>query len=108
MKINCIVCGKEIRMDNVPNTYLDSTQGVQLEKLMYESGIERIFYRCPWCGMEYTVMLTDEEIRALMKKRDKLKGYEKIKNQGIREQKKKEFETLDQEIKEKLEILNKK
>lgn len=88
MKINCIVCGKEIRMDNVPNTCLDSAPGVQLEKLMYESGIERTFYRCPWCGMEYTVMLTDEEIRALMKKRDKLKGYEKIKNQGIREQKK--------------------
>lgn len=95
-------------MDNVPNTCLDSTPGTQLEKQMYASGIERTFYRCPWCGMEYTVMLTDEEIRELMKKRDALKGYEKIINQGVREQKKEEFEALDKEIKQKLDVLNSK
>lgn len=58
------------------------------------------------CGMEYTIMLTDEEIRDLMAQREKFRGYGKIKNQGLREQKRREYLDLDKKIKEKLDLLN--
>ena len=51
-------------------------------------------------------MLTDEEIRDLMVQREKLRGYGKIKNQGLREQKRREYLDLDKKIKEKLDLLN--
>lgn len=73
---------------------------------MLASGIERTYYLCPHCGFKYTVMLTDYRIRELMQKRDKLRGYAKYKNNGVRDGKKKEYELLDMKVKEELNILN--
>lgn len=102
----CAMCGKQIRMTKLPGTVLDRVPTVELNTEMLSSGIERTYYLCPHCKFKYTVMLTDEEIRELMKRRDKLKGYAGIKNKGVREQRKEEYEALDKEIKEKLNMLN--
>lgn len=106
MYSECLECGGKFRVGGLPATSVDKIPGIELEKESLTCGIERHFYRCPHCGFEYTVMLTDEEIRALMEKREKLRGFEKIKNQGVRQQKIQEFETLDREIKKKLNKLN--
>lgn len=46
--------------------------GIEVQKEIYPSGIERTFWTCPRCGQEYTVMLTDEKIRDEFKRRDVL------------------------------------
>ena len=102
----CIECGKEICLGQKPNTCLDMVPGVELKKQSLACGLERTYYACPHCGMEYTIMLTDEEIRDLMAQREKFRGYGKIKNQGLREQKRREYLNLDKKIKEKLDLLN--
>lgn len=101
----CAMCDKPMRVGWQLPTALDRIPGVELQKEMMASGLERTYYYCPHCGHKYTVMLTDEEIRELMGERDKLKGFAGIKNKRIREQKQMEFEKLDKEIKEKLNRL---
>lgn len=43
------------------------------------TGLERIYYLCPHCGFEYTIALTDQKIRDLMAKRERLKALYKQK-----------------------------
>lgn len=102
----CAMCNHKIKMGHNPPTVLDNIPGVRLEKEMMACGIERTFYICPHCGYKYTVMLTDEKIRMLIQKRDRLKGFANISNAKARQCKQKEYEKLDPQIKEKLNKLN--
>lgn len=108
MITTCVECRKEIRLGQTPNTCLDMIPGIEMKKQVLACGLERTYYSCPHCGMEYTIMLTDEEIRDLMAQRENLRGHSKIKNQGLREQKRREYLALDKKIKEKLDLLNQK
>lgn len=59
MKIKCDICGKEF-----------DTADVTLQRETNPAtGIERIFYKAPCCGFEYSIALTNPRIRALMAKR---------------------------------------
>ena len=102
----CIMCNKQIKMSGEVTTVLDAVPGAEIKTEMLSCGFERTYYLCPHCGYKYTVMLTDEDISNLMGRREKLKGYAGIKNNGVREKKKNEYEALDNEIKEKLNKLN--
>ena len=67
--VKCVMCGE---------SYL--LEGIDLMSERNEvTGLERIYYMCPHCGFEYTVALTDEKIRSLMAKRERLKGLYKQK-----------------------------
>lgn len=106
MQSVCVMCNKPIRFGGEKVCVLENIPVVELRKEMLESGIERTFYICPHCDFKYTVMLTDEETRELMKTRNKIKGYAKYKNAGVRLRKQEEYEKIDKEIKEKLNKLN--
>ena len=93
--ITCAICGGKFL-----------TIGIELKKEELSCGIEKTYYECPHCGFKYTVIITDQEIRELIKKRNLIKGYASIKNPELREQKRKAFERIDKQIKEKLNKLN--
>ena len=58
MKIKCDICGQEF-----------DTASIKLQQETDAAGIERIYYKAPCCGFEYSVALTDPHIRGLMEKR---------------------------------------
>ena len=96
-EINCIMCNKKI-----------DTSSIELKTRRFVSGLEKTYYSCPHCNFEYTIMITDQEIRQLMDKREGLKGYASIRCGEERRLREKEFHNLDAEIKKKLNKLNNK
>lgn len=88
----CTICGGKVLIE-----------GVELKKEMSTCGIERTYWICPHCGFSYTVLLTDEEIRGLMLKRDALKPYFSD-PRNTREIKK--YMRLSRKIKNKINQLN--
>ena len=67
--VKCVMCSKQYIIE-----------GIELMSEINEvTGLERIYYMCPHCGFEYTVALTDEKIRNLMAKRERLRALYKQK-----------------------------
>lgn len=72
------VTGHIIVCDECQGEYTHDNIHIITEKCE-DKDVERQHYLCPHCGHDYTIIITNPEIRALISKRNKSKSsYEKI------------------------------
>lgn len=57
-KIKCNVCGVLFRADKIR---------IQKRTVDEDRGLDQSYFKCPECGEEYTILLTDPETRELIK-----------------------------------------
>ena len=95
MNIKCDMCGKEFDTANV--TLRRATNPA--------TGIERISYKAPCCGFEYSIAMTNPRIRALMAKRAMMQSTQ---NRSPSKFLAKMIEETTQEIKKAMDELNQK
>lgn len=94
VKCTCAMCGKQY----------DTGEIVLEKELNPITGLERIFYEAPCCGFEYTIAITDKEVRGLMNRKMLLM---QIYRKSPTERTRKKLDKLTKEIKRKMDALNK-
>ena len=82
---------------------------IKIEERKYEGSVVQQFFRCPGCGREYTVIVTDKKLRDKIEKRKRLasmiQAYGKSMNEAALERKLRELDAMKRNIQKRAENL---
>lgn len=71
---------------------------IKIEERKYEGSVVQQFFRCPVCGREYTVIVTDKKLRDKIEKRKRLasmiQAYGKSMSEAALERKLRELDAM--------------
>lgn len=85
------------------------TYEIKLEERRYEGSVVQQFFRCPACGKEYTIIVTDKKLRDKIEKRRRLasmiRTYGKSMNEAALERKLRELDAMKRNIQKRAENL---
>lgn len=82
---------------------------IKLDERKYEGSVVQQFFRCPGCGKEYTIIVTDKKLRDKIEKRRRLasmiRAYGKSMNEVALERKLRELDAMKRNIQKRAENL---